>query len=499
MKSKTLWVVLLLVLINISPSVRAQELSEPEKNFEHLWKTFDQNYGIFGAKKVDWHALYKVYRPQVTPQATDDELFEIMSRMLKHLNDNHVMLRSPNRTFISGILGELFGELSGKPIDELLNEIQLNDFSLELIKNNYLKGNFKIREKIRNESLFTYGKLSDSIGYFHFGGFIKLKESRAIIDEIIQELKDCKGIIVDVRFNVGGDDRIGKLIADRFADRKRLYMITKIRNGADHNDFTAPKYWHVEPDGPMQFTKPVVLLTHRLSISAAENFALAMRVLPHVTVIGDSTSGCFADAYGDKLPNGWDFFVPYKLFTDHEGFCWEGIGVPPDLRIINSKNNIEQGHDKVLEFAVSLLNTDAIKLQNESSSIKNLRESLAENLSYNIDTKGIDAAVNSFYQAKKRDSKTYYIDEEEINSLGYRLLRADRIQEALAVFELNVHEFPNSWNAYDSLAEAYIKAGKQELARLHYKKALELNPRRYPWEIKTYNKTKELMEKSKIK
>ena len=42
-------------------SVAAQELSEPEKNFEHLWKTYDRNYALFGAKHIDWDALYKVY------------------------------------------------------------------------------------------------------------------------------------------------------------------------------------------------------------------------------------------------------------------------------------------------------------------------------------------------------------------------------------------------------------------------------------------------------
>lgn len=55
---------------------------------------------------------------------------------------------------------------------------------------------------------------------------------------IIQEFKDARAIIVDVRRNGGGDDRVGKLIADRFADRKRLYMTTQIRNGKEHNDVT---------------------------------------------------------------------------------------------------------------------------------------------------------------------------------------------------------------------------------------------------------------------
>ncbi|MGD8699789.1 MAG: hypothetical protein PVJ43_10890, partial [Gemmatimonadales bacterium] len=66
----------------------AQEALQPtdaEYNFEVLWQTFDRNYALFGAKRVDWAALYRVYRPMVTAETTDDELFEIMSNMLEHL------------------------------------------------------------------------------------------------------------------------------------------------------------------------------------------------------------------------------------------------------------------------------------------------------------------------------------------------------------------------------------------------------------------------------
>ena len=317
-----------------------QDLSEPEKNFEHLWKDFDQNYGIFGPKRVNWDLLYKVYRPKVTPQTTDDELFTIMSGMLKQLNDNHVRLRKEGKQFTSGLLGE----------------IKMRDHSLLLIREKYLKGNYDTLHK----NIFHYGWLDDSIGYFHFRGFSSPSDSADAIDEIVDEFKDAKGIIIDVRQNGGGDDRVGKIIAGRFAKEKKMYMITRIRNGPSHDDFTEPKLWYVEPDGPIQFTKPVILLTHRHSVSAAENFALAMRVIPHATLVGDFTSGCFADMRGETLPNGWRYSISYTLFTDQNGFCWEGIGVPPDLRITNTAEDIAKKNDRVLEFAMELIHSREI-------------------------------------------------------------------------------------------------------------------------------------------
>jgi Flp pilus assembly protein TadD len=52
----------------------------------------------------------------------------------------------------------------------------------------------------------------------------------------------------------------------------------------------------------------------------------------------------------------------------------------------------------------------------------------------------------------------------------------DHLTEATELFKLNAQVFPGSWNAYDSLGEAYMKAGQKQLAIDNYKQSLELNP-----------------------
>ena len=67
----TILPVLAVVLCGTFPTdLPAQELSGPEENFEYLWNTYDRNYALFGPKRVDWDALYRIYRPQVTAQTT---------------------------------------------------------------------------------------------------------------------------------------------------------------------------------------------------------------------------------------------------------------------------------------------------------------------------------------------------------------------------------------------------------------------------------------------
>jgi tetratricopeptide (TPR) repeat protein len=460
----------------------AQEASDPEANFEYLWQTFDRNYGIFGPKRVDWDALYRVYRPQVTARTSDQQLFDIMASLLGHLNDNHVRLIAPDRRFQSGILGETTQSREG------FGRGELDDFSLQLIKDVYLSGRYQ--QRVRD--VFTFGWLNDSIGYFHFRGFGSLDQSAAAVDEIVQEFASARGIIIDVRANGGGDDRVGKAIADRFADQKRLYMTTEVRNGPEHDDFSAPKYWYVEPNGPIQFTGPVILLQHRFSVSAAENFALAMRVLPHVTLVGDMSSGVFADVYGDQLPNGWRFGVPYKLFLDQNGFCWEGIGVPADIRQTNRREDIEGGVDRALELAMSLILSGDLGPHGAMGSLRDVRESAVGLVERELEQNGLDAATAVYPRIKAAEPEAYYLDEDELIGLGRRLAASGRLEAAARILEIGAREFPKSYAVQENLGDVYFDLGDQERGRQSYARALEANRRSYPWEKQAYETQREI-------
>jgi hypothetical protein len=64
--------------------------------------------------------------------------------------------------------------------------------------------------------------------------------------------------------------------------------------------------------------------------------------------------------------------------------------------------------------------------------------------------------------------------EAEINTYGYQLLGQRKIDEAIAMFEKNVKDHPASWNAYDSLAEAYGIKGDKKKALENYTKAMNM-------------------------
>ncbi|HJQ68410.1 MAG TPA: serine hydrolase [Blastocatellia bacterium] len=79
------------------------------------------------------------------------------------------------------------------------------------------------------------------------------------------------------------------------------------------------------------------------------------------------------------------------------------------------------------------------------------------------------AAINEYKQKKG-------FSQSQVNSLGYWLLGKKRVDEAIEVFKMNVEDYPESSNAYDSLGEAYAARGDKELAIKNYQKSIELNP-----------------------
>ena len=100
---------------------------------------------------------------------------------------------------------------------------------------------------------------------------------------------------------------------------------------------------------------------------------------------------------------------------------------------------------------------------------------LVDQLHKTIETEGITEAVNQFNKLKS-DKELYSYNESELNVLGYELLRNNKIEESLAIFKLNIQEFPKSWNVYDSYAEALMRNGDKDGAIKNLKKSIELNP-----------------------
>jgi transglutaminase-like putative cysteine protease len=93
-----------------------------------------------------------------------------------------------------------------------------------------------------------------------------------------------------------------------------------------------------------------------------------------------------------------------------------------------------------------------------------------------IKESGIKEGLKKYDELKATGKGQYLFTEQSMNALGYRLLSQDKITEAIEVFKLNVSDYPDSFNVYDSLGEAYMKNGDKKQAIINYEKSLQLNP-----------------------
>lgn len=319
-------------------------VNSPQNNFQIMWDEFDRWYAGFIVRNIDWDSLYTVYRPQVTPQTSDAELWDIVTAMLNHLDDFHTEIEDP---------------VSSLVFNAYLKPPYPIEFDRDLIKENYLNNIYQFA----GDGRLLYGQLSDQIGYIYIFNFVGRKSSfdppewAEDIDQIVSQFENLEGLIIDLRQCRGGEDPTALRLAGAFADAKRFVFTVQTRNGPEHDDFDEPIKRYVEPLGPKQFTKPIVLITDYATPSAAEAFALSMVSLPHVTHIGDSTAGAHSAQSNDRyLPNGWVYRMSHQLTKTPDGRSPEGIGVVPDILISNTEADIRSRSDKVLEFAIDHLN-----------------------------------------------------------------------------------------------------------------------------------------------
>ncbi|UCE07251.1 MAG: class A beta-lactamase-related serine hydrolase [bacterium] len=89
---------------------------------------------------------------------------------------------------------------------------------------------------------------------------------------------------------------------------------------------------------------------------------------------------------------------------------------------------------------------------------------------------GVDAAIEKYYQMRDTLSAKEIMEEYAMNGIGYSFMRKKQYRDAIKIFKLNVEAYPDAFNVYDSLGEAYMENGDTELAIKNYEKSLELNP-----------------------
>ncbi|WP_188112000.1 S41 family peptidase [Aquimarina sp. RZ0] len=337
---------------------------DPKVNFDHFWNIFNDYYAFFEARNIDW-AQYENLRDQVT----EDNLYDTLEELVLLLEDEHVgIFDEENDIQIESgyikLLERLNANLSGDLILENIDDYDtLVNQKVTTIITKYLERNFEIDEKQN----ILWGLINDNIGYIlistmegygtNFSN--ELTTLNEVLDRMMNDLEasGVSKLIIDIRFNGGGYDTVALNMASRFMDQERISYFKKARLG---NDFTENKSFSVEPRGDFQFTEDIILLTSPYTISAAELFALCVKDLPYVTLVGENTSGAFSTILTHVLPNEAVIGLSNEIYSDAQGEVFEIVGIGPE----NQENQVpflssldfQEGKDSGVERALELLN-----------------------------------------------------------------------------------------------------------------------------------------------
>lgn len=251
------------------------------------------------------------------------------------------------------------------------------------------------------------------------------------------DTNNVERLVIDVRLNGGGNNYKNKPIITGILKSKKIDQIGNL-----------------------------FVIIGRRTFSACQNLVNEMSNYTNAIFIGEPTSENI-NFYGDnnrvELPNSKiPAYLSFAWWQDKPQ--WEGRDwLAPHIAVDLASEDYVLNRDPVLETALSFEATDFI-----------------------LDP--MDHMTNLFMTGKIEQLKTdavkmvndpkyrFFEFENEFNKAGYRLLESGQTQEAIFVFQMNADLFSDSPNAWDSLAEGYLKAGDKTKATELYNKAIKMNP-----------------------
>lgn len=304
--------------------------NSPQGNFEALWKVIDEHYCFFDYKDIDWNEIYKIYKVRAKGDLNNEQLFEVLTDMLSNLRDGHVNLYT---SFDNGRYWRWYEDYPANFSDTL--------------QRRYLGTDYRIAGGLR------YKILDDNVGYVYCGSF-STSVGESNLDEVIEHMMLCQGMILDIRNNGGGNLTYAEKLAARFCNEKTLVGYMQHKTGKGHNDFSSEEPQYLEPSSNMRWHKPVVLLTNRGVFSAANEFTKYMKCLPQVTTVGDQTGGGSGMPFTATLPNGWTVRFSACPSYDRNHNQTE-FGIAPDYQVTLTATDFLRGRDTIIEFARDFL------------------------------------------------------------------------------------------------------------------------------------------------
>ena len=421
-----------------------------------LWKEVSYNFAYFEqVPDIDWDKTYQAYIPKVIATKSIIEYYDVLTQFLALLKLGHTRIIPPqeyreyfdepkikliniqNKAIVKNVgeslknkipVGSSITQINGIPINEYLKNEKFPYISctpehilwtvgiLELLKEKkgtnikitYITPGGKQKEMTvqcnskdtdekwslpenEDKRRLTYKKLDNNIMYIALNTFTDNK-IRDDFKQLFPEIQKCKGLIFDIRNNMGGDSDNGNAILRHLIEKPIITILWKSR---EHNAvfrgwgrFTSElppdalknisaerkKYlnhykgtaWYyntpdtIFPATDIKFNIPTVVLAGHMTASAAEDFLIGAKFIRDVVTIGEITAGFtdWAPLFLDLPGGGFALITTTQLISENGDDII--FGIKPDIEVQPTVQDIIENKDTVLEKGIEILN-DMIK------------------------------------------------------------------------------------------------------------------------------------------
>jgi len=300
-----------------------------ESAFDQLWDSFDFGYAMFVLRpEVDWAKLREQYRPRALACQTSDEFAEVCAEMLRPLRDLHVWLT-----------------LAGTEVPV---------FDRPRAANANPPAHKAILGSLHTEGRLQWAVTPDHLGFAGIYGWDDdtLPEH---FDQALEQMRDTRGLIVDVRCNGGGNEDLALRVAGRFVPKEFVYGYSQFRDGPAYTNLTKKDPRQVQPRGPWRYDKPVILLIGQKCMSSCESFVGMMLGASNVTTMGDHTCGSSGNPKIYNLPMDLAVSVPLWIDYKPDGKPLDENGFEPQVPFVPQPNAFAGARDDLLTAALARL------------------------------------------------------------------------------------------------------------------------------------------------
>lgn len=394
-----------------TPPLREQRL----EIFDDVWQTIEARYYDVRLRDVDWAAQRQMYRVKAANAVDNAEFYQILKLMVGSLHDSHTRVFAPeeksdwrNPRFIS--VGASIREIEGELIfTNVEKNAEANRLGIKigdaLTSVDGVPAKNILERRVREQpgaSTAGIGRLRAAAGIFEGAAdsfvrvgfrtakrgnerFAVLKrawENRpasinarrdgttliitfdAFSADIVQDLfeilehqmHNVRGIVLDLRTNRGGSAEAMTDIASAFLPENQTLGRFIDRSGKTQVEASTRRWLLYTASAVRVPSVPVVILTSTATASAAEIFAAALKNSKHARTLGTVTCGCVLAVKGQHaLSDGGVLEISELDFQMPNGNRLEGVGVPVDETITQTRRDLLTRRDPALERALRLI------------------------------------------------------------------------------------------------------------------------------------------------